>query len=485
MDRLLLSLLLILLLSSGCSERPSGSLTVSVIGGEARAGNPNRQALDAPAEVMTGALMQGLVQFDAQGEIEPALAERWIVTDDGRSYIFRIRKATWSDGSPVTAAQVAQSLRTSLSPSSRNLLRPLMVSVREILPMTDSVIEMRLSEPQAGLLPLLADPNMAIIHKGRGTGPYRLYRSFPSAKLLQPVQLPGAPDLNEAALKQSERRVRGENAARAVARFSVGNASLVLGGRFQHYPLALAAAPASGALRIDPVNGLFGLLPIRSKGLAADREIRQALAMAIDRQAIVQQFGAQGWQISETLLPGRIDSNPQATPDWASLPFDVRLKTARERVARLPDDQRRVRISLPSGAGSRLLFAMLARDWQRIGITAERARPGTEPDFKLIDAVAPAGGATWYLARFRCGTAPLCSSAVGNSLAMAQRANAEDRSSFLSEADKNIAADQLYIPIARPLRWSLVAPRLTGFAENARAIHPLNRLSNTNATTRN
>jgi peptide/nickel transport system substrate-binding protein len=42
-----------------------------------------------------------------------------------------------------------------------------------------------------------------------------------------------------------------------------------------------------------------------------------------------------------------------------------------------------------------------------------------------------------------------------------------------------IAKDQLFIPIARPLRWSLVTPNLGGFAENARAIHPLNRLAST------
>jgi peptide/nickel transport system substrate-binding protein len=46
----------------------------------------------------------------------------------------------------------------------------------------------------------------------------------------------------------------------------------------------------------------------------------------------------------------------------------------------------------------------------------------------------------------------------------------------MAEADQSLADDQLYIPIATPLRWSLVAPRLLGFAENGVAIHPLNRL---------
>src|SRR3546814_14111024 len=60
------------------------------------------------AQLMSVAPGQGLVAFDAQGEIEPALAERWIVEDEGKSYIFRLRKATWPDGEEITAEQVAR-----------------------------------------------------------------------------------------------------------------------------------------------------------------------------------------------------------------------------------------------------------------------------------------------------------------------------------------------------------------------------------------
>lgn len=480
MDRSRLSLLLIPLLIGGCSDSNQGTITLSVIGGEARAGNPNRQTLDAPALAMTGALMQGLVQFDAQGEIEPALAERWMVTDDGLSYIFRIRRATWSDGAPVTAAQVAKSLRTSIAASSRNPLKPMLGAVREVLPMTESVLEIRLSEPQADLLGLLADPRMAIIHIGRGTGPYRLHRSFPSAKLLRPVLPPGAIDASEEAARKGERRIRGETAARAVARFSIGNAALVLGGRFSDYPLAIAAATPARTVRIDPVAGVFGLIPARRDGPAGDRDIRQALAMAIDRATLVQQFGASGWTGTEALMPGGLSQYPQALPDWASLTMDQRIVAARQRIEQLPDTQKQVRIAMPNGPGARLLFALLARDWQRIGITAQHVGPYAAADFRLMDDVAPTSSPLWYVAPFAaCATTPLCSPEVANSLTQARRARADDRAAFFAEADKVIARQQLFIPIARPLRWSLVTPNLAGFAENARAIHPLNRLAST------
>jgi peptide/nickel transport system substrate-binding protein len=58
------------------------------------------------------------------------------------------------------------------------------------------------------------------------------------------------------------------------------------------------------------------------------------------------------------------------------------------------------------------------------------------------------------------------------------------RSALFAEASRQIDAQQLFLPIAAPIRWSLVAPRITGFAGNRFAIHsltgleqPLNRTS--------
>ena len=177
-------------------------------------------------------------------------------------------------------------------------------------------------------------------------------------------------------------------------------------------------------------------------------------------------------------MPGRIAQYPQAMPDWASLPQDQRVLNARQSLKGLSDAQKNVRIALPNGPGARLLFALLARDWQRIGVTAKAVAPGASADFRLMDEVAPSANPLWYLAPFAaCATTPLCSPKVRNSLSLARQARPEDRAAFFAEADKVIAKDQLFIPIARPLRWSLVTPNLAGFAENARAIHPLNRLA--------
>lgn len=48
-------------------------------------------------------LYEGLVRLDSNGEVQPALAESWIISDDQLDYIFTLRPGiTFSDGTPIT-----------------------------------------------------------------------------------------------------------------------------------------------------------------------------------------------------------------------------------------------------------------------------------------------------------------------------------------------------------------------------------------------
>src|SRR6185437_8158564 len=65
---------------AGCGSKSSCPLDVAVIGeaGDVFAGG---QHLTEAAQVIRSATGAGLVALDAKGEIEPALADRWIVPD--------------------------------------------------------------------------------------------------------------------------------------------------------------------------------------------------------------------------------------------------------------------------------------------------------------------------------------------------------------------------------------------------------------------
>jgi oligopeptide transport system substrate-binding protein len=68
---------------------------------------------------VAAALFEGLAVLDPRSlEPRPGVAERWDVSDDGRTYAFHLRAdARWSDGRPVTAEDFAYAWRRALDPA--------------------------------------------------------------------------------------------------------------------------------------------------------------------------------------------------------------------------------------------------------------------------------------------------------------------------------------------------------------------------------
>ena len=302
---------------AGCGGAGTGPIQASAIGAPPQLLNPNLRNLDPPAAMLAEASAQGLVRFDAAGEIEPALAQSWIVSDDGLRYTFRIRRTQWADGSRVTAEQVAGRLRAAISRASRNPLKPVLGVVDEITAMTDEVLEISLKGPRPYLLQLLAQPEMTIALNGSGTGPYRregieegvlrLAVPRPEEEGAEDDDRPRVPDI----------LLRGDSAAFAVARFAAGEADYVSGGTIGNLAYARAADLPGSRLVFDPAVGLFGLAFEAREGPIENPDVRRALAMAVDRDALAEALGAPGLQARAALVPPGLDELPQpAAPDW-------------------------------------------------------------------------------------------------------------------------------------------------------------------------
>ncbi|RDE05266.1 ABC transporter substrate-binding protein [Sphingomonas aracearum] len=475
-----LALACLLLLIGGCDRRRDAGAVVVSAPGAARLIDFGRVPTDPAARLFTDATAQGLVRFDAAGGIEPGLAERWIVTDEGTSYIFRLREANWSDGSPVTAAQIVSILRRRVSAGERNPLKPFLTAIDEIVEMTPEVIEVRLLRPRPDLLKLFAQPELALVRLARpsGSGPFRDAPSARSAVLLRPV-----PDRNrdpdaQAPDARDDVRLVGERTAKGLARFAAGRSDMVTGGTFADYPLVAAAAIAPANQRLDPAVGLFGLAIAERTGFLADPAGRSAIAAAFNRPALAAAFTSD-WQVADQILPDQLDSAAlPARGDWAALSTDDRLAAAQTRVAAWLTAQGPItlRIALPDGPGATVLFGSLARDLRQIGIASIRVPVDAAADLRLVDAVAPYDSARWYLATACQPCSPEAEAAL---VAARDAPSLAERGRRIAEADAALAADGAFIPLARPLRWSVVALRLRAWQPNARAWHPLNRLRGT------
>ena len=461
---------------AGCGEPSTGPVTVSAIGAPpARLLNPNLNRLDPASAFLNETAAQGLVRFDSAGEIEPALAQSWIVSDDGLRYTFRLRRTTWPDGGRVTAEQVAARLRAAVSRASRNPLKPVLGAIGDVEAMTDEVLEISLAGPRPNFLQLLAQPEMAILVDGRGTGPYRIEDGEAGALRLAS---PAADDEEDSGPGLPEILLRGETAGAAVARFAENEAELVTGGTIGDLPIARAARLPANRLVFDPAVGLFGLAFVATEeGPLAEPDVRRALAMAIDRDALVAALGVPGLQPRSRLVPPIADELPAtAQADWAGSPMPMRREFAARTIAGL-ETPLRLRIAIPAGPGYRIVFAHLRRDWRLVGVEAEPVAADAPADLRLIDSVAPVASASWYLRHFVCGSGFVCDSLADEVLESARLApNARERRTALANADRILSGLTPFIALASPVRWSLVAPRLTGFRPNLFARHPAGTL---------
>ncbi len=464
--------------TAGCDRRHEGAVSVAVIGETPKIVDPTARGLSQGEAVLLNNVAQGLVRFDARGQVEPGLAERWNVSDDGLSYIFRLASAEWSGGGKITARQVARILRQSIGANSNNPLKDTLGAVDEIVAMTDRVLEVRLKAPRPNLLQLLAQPEFALVREGQGSGPFRIEdRRVPSGALRLERRVT-VPDGEEG--RTEELTLAGSAAPNAVRRFIAGEMDLVLGGTFADLPYTRGADLARNSLRFDPVAGLFGLAPARRGGPLADPELRRLLAQSIDRDALLLAYDVPGLVGRATLLEAGLEGVPDpVAPPWLSFPIGDRRPGLIAAADRMFGSEERpvLRIALPEGPGAQLLFNRLTADWGLLGIRLERAAKGQPTDLRLIDAVAPSASPAWFLRQFRCEVAPICAADAQPLLDAARTAPvAAQRAALLAEAARLMDDEQLFIPIAAPIRWALVSSRIEGFAGNRFARHTLTSL---------
>lgn len=481
----MLALLLTPLVGSCGPSDGDGPVTVAIIGTPESLFQQGVR-LSPAAQHLRAATYEGMVALDPAGQVVPAIAERWIVSDDGLSYIFRLRDSAWPDGEEITAEDIRRLLREAIARLKGTSLGLDLAKISDIRAMTGRVIEVRLTAPMPDFLRVLAQPELGFVKSGSGAGPMVLSRDEGTAlarlSALPPEArgLPLREDWQEIARPLT---VEAQAARVAVEAFSRGDVDLVLGGTLIDFPLAEAGPLSRGTIQVDPALGLLGLVVRAEKGLLADPERREALSMALDRQALIQPFGLGGWQASSWIIPPELFSAPPYPPSRRdALSLDERRSIAAARVrawAASAGTTATVRVGLPAGPGSDLLFRQLAANWSTIGVTAVRATPGEGAELELRDTLARYSSPRWYLNQFHCSLkAGLCSpeadALVRQSLIEPDPAA---RERLLAQAHAELNAREVFIPIGAPVRWSLVRGSIRNYLANQWGLHPLFLLS--------
>lgn len=491
---------------ASCRGVDSSDLNVAVIGGD-----PFQTGirLTPAGQLVRAATVEGLVAFDEQGRVIPALADRWIVTDDGQSYIFRLRDGNWANGDPITAESAGEAFEAALDKLKGTPLALDLAGIDEVRVMAGRVIEVQLQRPMPYLLQLLAQPELGLYHDKRGAGPMTLEKARGAARLapIDPALL-GLPAVERWSERMRGIALQAVDGPTAVARFNEGEVDLVLGGRIEDFMLTRSVGILRGTIQLDPVIGLFGLQVMNDRGFLADPAHREALAMAIDREALMAPFGVGGWAPTTRIVTPSLDGDLGTIGErWAAQSIEERRQVAAARVnawrpeasggngergedgekrkggrgssraADLPTPSPGVRLLvwLPEGEGSRMLLDRLASDFATIGVALERTADAKAADLQLVDDVARYPRAAWFLNRLSCAARRgLCSADADARVTEAAKAGSiPERAALLTEAEAELTTANVFIPFGTPIRWSLVRGSVNGFAANPWGWHPL------------
>lgn len=254
---------------------------------------PYAHAISGPGWLYTSYVFDTLVDQDDEGQLVPGLAQSWQVSEDHLSWELALNPAArWHDGQPVTAADVVFTFDYMRSNPHPFVALDLVEAVESL---AEDRIRINLSRPDSGfagstLVTVMVLPRHIYEHQpvpgqftdpvaATGSGPYRLVR-FDKAQgryLLErnPDYYRGTPRFDQVAI------VRMTPEA-ALAALRGGEIDVISDLPYDLVPQAEAA----GVIVLTTASNHPERLVFNHRGLFASRDLRQALAHAINRPAL-------------------------------------------------------------------------------------------------------------------------------------------------------------------------------------------------------
>src|SRR5699024_2294140 len=111
------------------------------------------------------AIYRGLFNYNKSGELQAELADDHSISDDGKSYTFKLRDAKFHNGDEVTAEDVKFTFDRIIEPGSKATFGSELSVIDEIVVEDEKTVTFNLSEPSAPFLDYLAIPESVIVSK--------------------------------------------------------------------------------------------------------------------------------------------------------------------------------------------------------------------------------------------------------------------------------------------------------------------------------
>lgn len=322
------------------AENPNrgGSLNMGLLV-EPPALDPFHQAADARIRVSL-LMYQGLFYEGVSGEAVPLLAESYEVSDDGLVYTIKLRQGvTFHNGKEMTAEDVAYSYNYLRNPENGSPGAGDFAIVESVDVVDPLTVSFKLKSPNASLPMTLGNKYGAVVPAGYfddenaknrmnqesvGTGPFKLVEFNPNSNLLlernENYWEEGAPYLDEINFS-----------------FLPNSASMLVALRNQRIDLIKLERPQD-VVQVREVEGLqierWPSLNQKAIDLGAETEplgnekVRQAIALAVDKEEIMQAAVGEFGQVINTMVAGMEEAWGVAREDLPNMERDVEAAKA-------------------------------------------------------------------------------------------------------------------------------------------------------------
>ncbi|WP_431778894.1 ABC transporter substrate-binding protein [Microbacterium aurantiacum] len=275
------------------ADSVDGDVLIAAIGGEPDQLDPQRTSSYFAFEVLEN-VFDTLVAPDENLEMQPALAESWEVSDDQLTWTFDLRDGvTFHDGSEFTSEDVVYSYRRIIDEQLANAWK--FAAITDIAAPDDDTVVITVAQPTPNLLSNLGGfKGMAIVQQENvesgdittapiGTGPFSVTGYFSGDRITLAANSDywgGAPEL--AGL---EYRFISEPAT-ALAALRAGDIHWT--DVVPPQQVSELESDDTVQLGLTPSSDYWYLALNEAREPWSDVRVRQALAYAIDRDAIVQ-----------------------------------------------------------------------------------------------------------------------------------------------------------------------------------------------------
>ncbi len=472
------------------------------------------------ANDVIGDMFIGLTTEDAAAVPVPGVAESWETSEDGLTWTFHLRQSNWSDGTPLTAHDFVFGFRRLLDPNTIGAVyASLQYPIRNaqainggqmptdqlgVTALDDYTLQVELEYPAPYLPGLFKHytafpiPRHVVEEQGDNwtrpenivvNGPYKLVE-WRSGDFLRSVKNPEFYDADSLCFESIVYYTASDHDAmvRLAQAGQIDMNNSFPTGRLQDTEEKLPGWP-----RVKPMLSTTYVVANQTRPPFDNVRVRQALAMAMDREYITTSILQGGENPTYSFVPPGINGYPDhAEFKWKDMSRDERLAEAKsllEQAGFGPDNPFTFEYQYRATSNNPRIAPVLQANWSDI---ADWVRPSIRQletqalynslqnsDYALSDSawLADYSDAYNYLYLMDSGTGPMNYGRYNNPDydAVLHASNREldpaKRAELLKQAEQILLDDVAAMPLLNTVTQEIISPELTGVVDNPERIH--------------